>query len=557
MAAASKKLEASTPAKQFIPGPGALRSAIVSVRRAVDERGKHLPIVLIKLGASWVEISLDDLIHRRTSSLVSLAVEHSLDASDLEEADLRQLCKEILAATRNRVGVLLREPGYHEVAVGSTRAECFAWNGQLFWVGEKPDIRVICSRHPAPARVGTLKEWKANVGSLFVGQHNMIVALGATLCSLLVRPLGLERLTLTLVGKSSSGKGTIQRACASAIRSGALLDSASGTPIGLHQRLAEYVDQPYFADELQQLGSVEGLFRLIYDMGNQAERVVGTAGQRATVAKPLTCTFIGSDELSFAERCRQERGARFADGVSARVFEIRINEANGAFNDIPESLTAAQFAERVKDRASRFYGALWPKWIRLVAADLPAIRERATRVLPQIRAKLEEIAAVQDQITKRMIHGYAGWYLALVIAADDDLIPITREQIGEAMKATLVKQLKLRESPESQLDIEVLAAVRDSIDRNAAMFVDIEQSTSATRKFWGYMRGMGDELQYLVFPDALTELAPRFEKELIAGALDRSGLLQRNKDGLSLSVRLPRHPVKRFYAISARIRADG
>lgn len=185
----------------LLEGDGALRAAILKVRRATDANGRRLPTIAVKLatpsGKCWTYLPEHDLVQKKTACLIDFAVAHDIDTGDMEEADLRILCRQLRTAAKKRV-VLLRRPGYFRVSAGENKAEGFVYANRIYWANEQAQFgKVVCvtDRDVVPASC-SLDCWKGKVGVLFEGQRYMTVGLGATLCALLVRALDLHKISL-------------------------------------------------------------------------------------------------------------------------------------------------------------------------------------------------------------------------------------------------------------------------------------------------------------------------------------------------------------------------
>lgn len=547
----------------LLEGGGALRAAILKVRRAIDVSGRRLPKIAVKLttpgGECWASLPEHDLVQKKTGCLIDFAVAHDIDTSDMEEADLKILCGQLRAAAKMRV-VLLQRPGYFRVLAAAHEAEGFVYANRIYWANKQGQPgKVICvtDRDVVPASC-SLTRWKRKVGVLFEGQRYMTVALGATLCALLVRALDLHKISLFIIGESSMGKSALQRACLSASRSGDELESATGTVLGLQMRMSERPDEAVHLEDARQAGSSADLPKLIFDVGNGAARAVGSAGQRAIVGEPAHCTLVVSNERTIAEGARGASGVQIDAGMSARVFELVIEAEHGAFDAFAQDQEPAEFAEKLASRSRNYFGALWPEWVEVVAHNLQEIRRQRDREIPRMRQILETAVEAKDPVLKRMISGYAGWMFALSVAIDYDLIPLTKQEVRGAFVSVLVEQQTRRGVGQTRQQNEILGSVRHALDRNPKFFVPWADRSNVFNGMWGYTREFEGERYYLLLPRMLGELCKGFGDRDALRALEGASLLKTNTGEKTLSVRLnPGEKPKRFYAISARIQGDG
>lgn len=547
----------------LLEGDGALRAAILKVRRATDANGRRLPTIAVKLatpsGKCWTYLPEHDLVQKKTACLIDFAVAHDIDTGDMEEADLRILCRQLRTAAKKRV-VLLRRPGYFRVSAGENKAEGFVYANRIYWANEQAQFgKVVCvtDRDVVPASC-SLDCWKGKVGVLFEGQRYMTVGLGATLCALLVRALDLHKISLFIIGESSMGKSALQRACLSTSRSGDDLESATGTILGLQMRMSERPDEAVHLEDARQVGSAADFGKLIFDVGNGAARVVGSAGQKAVVGEAADCILVVSNERTIAEGAVGVSGVQIDAGMSARVFELVIKAEHGVFDAFDGEQDPADFAEKLSSRSRKYFGALWPEWVEVVAHNLKEIRQRRDQEMPRIRAILEAAVNAEDPVLKRMISGYAGWMFALSIAIDHELLPLTKRQVREAFISVLVEQEAQRGAGKTRRHDEILDLVRHALDRNPKFFVPWENRSNVVNGMWGYTRVMDGERYFLLLPPMLGELAKNYGKNDVSRALDDAGLLKTNAGERTLLVRMnPGDKSKRFYAISARIQSDG
>jgi hypothetical protein len=567
MPSKEKKNQRETPSRSracpLFDGDDALRQAIYAVRRPTDCDGRNLPYVAVKLvvekRAHWVLLPLHDLVQKKVSCLVDMALAHGL-LGDMDDADLRALGRQIVAAARKPV-VALRRSGYFRIAADGSNAEGFVWADCIHWAADADkSVRAICVVDGPVLQPPScsLNKWNSRVGILFRGQRYMIVALGAVLSALLVRALDLSKLSLFVVGESSTGKSVLQRACLSAISSGADLEGASGTVLGLQMRMAQRPDQPVFIEDTRQLDNPAGLIKLSFDIGNGASRVVGSAGQAAIVGDAAHCVLIASNERTIAEGAAGRVGVQLDAGLGARIFELLIAAKHGVFDEIGKDQAPAEFAELISGRARIHFGALWPAWVEAAATNLAQMREHRDTQLPKFRRRLEKAANVDDPVSRRMINGYAGWMLALWLAAEYDLVPLTKCEIKQAFVSVLAEQQAQRVAGRTPLDEQILDAVRHAIDRNPKSFVPWPERGRVFNGMWGYTRAYDGEQYFLFLPSMLKEVVKGFGERDVLRTLERARYLKSNKGERTLSARLQKHDQpKRFYAISSRIRGDG
>ena len=464
-----KNEKKSTEKDQVLPGDGALRQAIKSVRRAVDVNGNATNKHAIQIGKTWHFLDALELVNGKIDSLAKASQASNLPI-DLTKREYVELGAQIAKAVRGSA-VVLSSSGYHVVRWKGESYKAVVWRGEAHWIGEEPDAVVVIEDAVNSEIVdpqGDLEEWKAEIGTHFAKNPYMIVTLGAALSALLIRPLALERLMLLLVGESSIGKTAIQEAVQSIIRPGPV-DSASGTVLGLQQQMSLQPDQPVFFQETRQVSDASNLISLVFDHGNAGKRVVGHASQQAIEGKALHCVLIASNERTIAEMVRS-RNVTIDAGIGARVLELIVDGPHGAFHDVPESMEPAAFAEYLSSSSESFYGALWDAWVEVLVTNHDELRESAKILIPKIRAWLENKVKTRDRILKRMLNGYAGWLFALIFARRHELIDLTVDEIKEAFATVITAHNERARGGLSSMDQEILEEIRASLDENPSRF---------------------------------------------------------------------------------------
>lgn len=552
-----KNEEKSIEKGQLLPGDGALRQRIKSVRRAVDVNGNAINKHAIRMGKKWHFLDALELVNGKIDSLAKASQASNLPI-DLTKSEYVALGAQIAKAVRGSA-IVLPSSGYHQVRWKKDSYKAIVWRGKTHWMGKEPDAIVVVEDAVSSEIVepqGDLDRWKTEIGAHFAKNPYMIVTLGAALSALLVRPLALERLMLLLVGESSIGKTAIQEAVQSIIRPGPV-DSASGTVLGLQQQMSLQPDQPVFFQETRQVSDASNLINLVFDHGNAGKRVVGHASQQAIEGKALHCVLIASNERTIAEMVRS-RNVTIDAGIGARVLELIVEGPHGAFHHLPESMEPAAFAEFLSSSSESIYGAVWDAWIQVVVANHDELRERARTQMPRIRAWLEKKVKTKDRILRRMLNGYAGWLFAAIQAQKYDVLALTVDEIKEAFETVIVAHKGRTRGGVSSTDQEIVEQIRASIDENPSRFLPLSQADRKKDGLWGYEHAVADQDLYLVFKSSLGKIARNHAERDVLRALKAAGVLKHNKDGFMYSVRTPESDMpKRFYAIHKSIRYDG
>lgn len=543
---------------QLLPGDGALRKSIRAVCRAHDAGGSPLNKYAIRIDKHWHFVDVRKLINGKVDELVSISLSSSLPI-DLSKAHYAALGAQIARAASS-AAIVLDSSGYHRIRWDDTTYEVIVWRGHPHWFNEEPDVNVVVDDSyfaQLPEAEGTLEEWNEAIGKHFANNPYMMVALGAALSALLIRPLAFEPLMLILVGNSSIGKTAVQKAVQSIVRPGRV-QSATGTALGLHQQMAAESDHPVLLQELRQVNDVGSLIGLVFDHGNSAQRVIGNASQDAVLGRALNCVLIGSNERTLSELARHRRVPIDA-GVEARLLELYVQAPHGAFHDLPDDMEPAAFAEHLVVCTESLYGAPWDAWVEMVAKNMETLRDKAETVLPKMRAWLERKVDAEDLVLKRMLSGYAGWMFAAWYASSHDLFPATVDQIKDAFATVLKAHHHRRLAGVDPSEQSIIEEIRGAIDENPSRFVPLAQMQAHLKKngLWGYQHEVGGQKLYLLFKTSLSKIAPDRGSQDVLAVLKAARMLKHNKDELMYSVRMPdSESIKRFYAIRESIRYD-
>ena len=546
-----------------LPGPGAFRESVLAVRRVLDEAGKPLRVIALNVEvegeARWEVLDCLSLINGKIDQLAALFIDIGR-GDPIDAPGLKQLGKELLGVAKKRL-ILLGGEGYREIDFEGTVFQCFVWRDEVLWITGRPALGVIApvsGRKIPPVARSNVATWNRKIGSKFAGNHYLIVMLGAALSAPLRRVLHFPALSLLFVGESSTGKSAAQSAVQSIFKPGMPLENGSGTALGLQQLLSEATDQPVFLQETRQMGDPEGWIKLLFDIGNDAQRTVGTAAQTALSGKALHCTLIASNERDISELSLGQT-VRVDAGLYARVLELYVQGPHGMFHRLPDDMSGAEFADMLVTRSNKYYGAVWNKWIRKSIKHTAEIRRRAKALVPEYREHLIEVAGVKDPVSRRMARSYAYWQFAAVAAQKLGVISLAESEIKAAFEFVLAEHQARRAAGQTPLDERVIEAVRAVLDQNPNAFADLESGGGASvNGLMGYRHRRDGKQYYLFFRKSFVAAVKSFSVRDALRALKKARLLLANTGCDTLSVRMPPGKLqKRFYAVDAAIQFDG
>lgn len=474
---------------------------------------------------------------------------------------LRELSALINQAEKPDV-YLANSDGYHQINDGENTVGFFIWKGEKYACSGSQtclETRIAPNAPPSPRSLGSLAEWQENIGAYVVKNPYLLVVVSAAIASLLSRAFGLEKLILMLVGGSSQGKTTALRVGQSLIKSGASIESFSGTTKGITAFLVDHHDRPVFMDELRQADSPADIVRLIFDSNIGTSRKTSNASQKSVKSDALSCGLILANESTLEEIVAGTR-AKINEGIAARFFELHLQAPHGIFHVLPKDMTAKQFAEHFQDVTARMYGAFWDALVPQIAKNAAKIREWMAKKLPEFEADLTTNLSINDPITMRMVRGMAAWACAGTLAVKFKLLNTDNKTVIAAIRLALQEHLERNTHGGHRIAEQVINTLRGEIDRNANKFPALATFHSCDQSgIYGYYRASESGGTYLILPTVFEEiLGEKFGKEAAARALKTAGFLKADRDGYQRQYRIPgKNYRKRFYAISDAIRYDG
>lgn len=537
-----------------------------AVHRVIDEIGTvtdrlAVQIVNFEGDAELVLLDIAQLIEGKYNDLVKLVNKFNL-FQYAGPRGLRELATILLRSASEELYVATHE-GYHGIHIGAHKHECFVWRNAIHELDAKLDFAVqpLCETMP-PQPSCTLHEWNAQVGRHLYVNTYALVCFCIAIMALLTSWLNLPRLIIVLVGPSSKGKNTLQQALQSMIEPAADIQSASGTTKGIRTHLEQFFDRPAFLDELRQAEDMPGLVSLLFDLGNGASRLTSSADQQSKKSAPLRCGLILSNESMLAEMLSGKK-VLLNEGLSARFFELVVDDEAGVFQNLPDDFTAKAFSELLKNNSAKYYGAFWDAWVLAVSKAYVKVKSWADRKIPELEAELIEGFDINDAVTRRMVRSLATAAFAGCVASKLKLIPLTEKPIVVAFRQVLKEHLERQRHRTTSVGEQVINAVRDVIDRERSRFVPLaDMHRNDHSGLYGYRRTTKKESTYLFLPSVFEELiGSRFGTAMAASQLRRAGYLDADVDGNQKQIRVPgingkKEVQKRFYAIRDSIRFD-
>lgn len=270
---------------------------------------------------------------------------------------------------------------------------------------------------PAYSKTGSLTEWQNTVASIAryssrVGFF-MCIGFASPLASLLNVSTG----GFHLVGDSSLGKSSANRALCSLFGSARSdgdnpgeLGNWRATDNGLEGLLRAHNDLPLILDELSQ-AEEKAIQKIIYMIGNETGKARMSKGLSNRQRSSWRLLLASSGEVT-AEQMAERVGAKINNGVAIRLANIRVTNDNGLgiFDYLPTGETAKGLAERLQELTeSKQYGTAGPAFIRSLVDDM---QQRGKEVVidelkADIQAFMEALPKESDPKVGRVAHRFA------------------------------------------------------------------------------------------------------------------------------------------------------
>lgn len=223
---------------------------------------------------------------------------------------------------------------------------------------------------------GDLKGWKDNVAKLCQGNSRLIFAVSMAFAAPLLTKLDAEGGGFNLVGDSSTGKSTAVFVAASVCGPpGKYVESWRATANGLELMALKHNDVLMALDEMGEMAPQEiGGAAYMLANGQGKQRMKSTIGLRERYTwKTL---IISSGELTLADHML-EGGKKTRAGQEVRLADIPADAGCdlGLFEDLHDEANGAEFANLLKDNASRYCGTAFRPFIEGVIENFDDLRQ--------------------------------------------------------------------------------------------------------------------------------------------------------------------------------------
>jgi putative DNA primase/helicase len=447
------------------------------------------------------------------------------------------------------------------------RARCVTqpgWNGRAFVLpsetfGDTQGETVVfqtAGRHDDPFRVGgDLDGWREGVAAAARGNSRLVFGLSAAFAGPLLHLTGSEGGGFHFRGASSTGKSTLLFMAGGVWGGGGIggfVRTWRATSNALEGIAAIHSDTLLCLDEMGQgEGRQVGEIAYMLAQGQGKGRMTRDASIRAVAEWRVF--FISSGEVGVADKVAEDGRSRVMAGQAVRVIDLPADAGAGAgiFETVPDGLTPAAFAQRLKAAALAHHGHAGRAWLKALTDDPEAAGRRAIE-LQQAFIEAHSPSAADGQVTR------AAGRFGLVAAAGEMVVAagVLPWATGEATQAAarLFRDWIEARGGTGSLEAEQhVAAVRRFIEAHGASrfqpmgrLVDgaddgVHPDKIINRAGFRRRAETGDGFEHLILPETWrAEVCAGLDAAAVARTLIERGFMAPGEAGKAArKVRLP------------------
>lgn len=409
-------------------------------------------------------------------------------------------------------------------------------------------------------QVGTLAGWIANVAGPCAGNSRLVLALSAGFAAPCVGLLKAEGGGVHLPGPSSCGKTTGMHVAASAYgeperyaRSWRTTDNGLEGVAALHSDLLLVLDE---IGQLEPRHAGQVAYLLANGQGKSRSHRDGSPRAMAT----WRVLFLSAGEIGLSDLVTQS-GGKVRAGQEVRVIDIPADAGAGLgiFERVPDGMTAAAFADKLKAASATHFGHALPAFLNALVANPGRARDTLGALRESLAAKLTPSDAAGQ--VRRVADRFA------LIAAAGELATawtLTGWATGEAERAAQVcfrAWLDARGTAGNAEGAAMLAQVRGFLDANAeARFTrwDATDVSPRTVNRAGFRKQGDDGPTFYIERECFRrEVCAGFDHQAVARTLAGVGALELGSGGESTrKERLPDGRSVRVYVIGPALWGD-
>jgi putative DNA primase/helicase len=201
---------------------------------------------------------------------------------------------------------------------------------------------------------GTLDDWQRHIAAEAIGNPNLVLAISAAFAGPLLAKWQAENGVLHLIGDSSIGKTTIALTAWSVWGPPKYCRSWRVTANGLEGLAGLSNDCLLVFDDISQCDPY-AFDEIIYMLSN---RVGKQRGNQRGMARPVSrwrCFVLSTGERSI-ETVLTQSNKQLKAGQTVRMLDVPVNGKHGAFDELHNFTSGAEFADALKSAATKYHG---------------------------------------------------------------------------------------------------------------------------------------------------------------------------------------------------------
>ncbi|MEP3631417.1 MAG: DUF927 domain-containing protein [Hyphomicrobiales bacterium] len=374
-----------------------------------DNSGKSCGRV-VKVCRHTMPVYKRDLIGIPINEVLQTLVDHGMK-TPMQVARVNNYLKNFLMYHPNNKPLLLgTNTGWQTEGVFATPT----------WVTGKKDRELIFDCDSGQTREfeekGSLLDWKQNVGGIAQPHNNLVFAISIAFTGPLLKPLGRNGFGVHFYGPSSTGKSTLSYAATSVWGPPNQRNKTwNTTNTALEVTATMNNDCLLSLDEINQ-GDPSAIYRAGYDLANGKGRGRGTAQGGMREIREWKLTFISNGEVPFSQYAKSSSGNDAMAGQETRILDIPVDAGAsfGAFNMLPDNLTAPELADKIKQVTGNYHGVAGEAFVIALIDGAADAMSSITQYEVAFKAAIDDVIEGADGQVDRV----AGQF-ALIAAAGE------------------------------------------------------------------------------------------------------------------------------------------
>jgi putative DNA primase/helicase len=375
------------------------------------------------------------------------------------------------------------------------------------------------------SKAGSFKEWRDHVAALCQGNDYLLLCLSCALLGPLLKWLNIPGAGVHLHGDSTTGKSSSLSVAVSTWSSPRFMLSWRGTTNGFEIQAANRSDTFIALDESHQ-ADPKTLDAAIYMLLNGTAKARMNRDASAKEVQQWRPCILSTGEGSMESNLGVAR-LDLKAGQGVRILDVPVCAQYGIFNNLHGEKTGRQFADRLREACSQFYGHAGPLFIKLLIGRLPSLdlHDKCDRIYEIFGSDLSAQEA-------RVARAFACIALAGELATEWQVVPWNP---GDAKNAALrifgYWQDAQPQSASSREHAQILKKIADFIDRHGdSRFSDInwvsmpgEDKEPVVHNRAGWWEDSNNQRMFLLTSGGLREATQGFDFNRVLRALDEAG----------------------------------